>query len=62
MSPYPNGCPFKCSSGGQHQDYGSLFLPHIEALAGSIIGLPNHPALTQDDIEYVIDAVVHLYE
>ena len=61
MSPYPKGCPFQCS-GANFQDYGSLSLPHVESLAGNIIGLPNHPAITKADLEYIIDCVIHLYE
>lgn len=60
-SPYPGGCPFACVSPQRSQDYKALFLPNVEALAGNIIGLPNHPALTNEDIEYVIEVVRSLY-
>lgn len=37
-------------------DY-NLSLPNVEAVVGDMIGLPNHPNLTEGDIEYVIKCV-----
>jgi dTDP-4-amino-4,6-dideoxygalactose transaminase len=34
-----------------------LHLPNVEAIAGNTLGLPNHPALEEEDIEYVIETV-----
>jgi dTDP-4-amino-4,6-dideoxygalactose transaminase len=34
-----------------------LHLPNVEAVAGNTLGLPNHPALEEADIEYVIETV-----
>jgi dTDP-4-amino-4,6-dideoxygalactose transaminase len=34
-----------------------LHLPNVEAVAGNTLGLPNHPALEEADIEYVIEAI-----
>ncbi len=42
-------------NGGEH-DY-DLDLPNVEAVAGNTIGLPNHPGLEDDDVEFVIDTV-----
>ena len=61
LSPYPNGCPFTCQPESNIPDYKSLYLPNIEALAGNIIGLPNHPELNQEDLEYIMEAVLGLY-
>jgi perosamine synthetase len=59
-SPYPGGCPYSCR-GDVSQDYASLKLPNVEKHAGGVIGLPNHPALTRDDLDYVVEAVRGLY-
>ncbi len=61
LSPYPNGCPFTCQPESNIPDYKSLKLPNVEALAGNIIGLPNHPELNQEDLEYIMEAVLGLY-
>ena len=61
LSPYPNGCPFTCQPELNIPDYKSLNLPNVEALAGNIIGLPNHPELNQEDLEYIMEAVLGLY-
>jgi dTDP-4-amino-4,6-dideoxygalactose transaminase len=60
-SPYPGGCPFTCRPAPERQDYRTLFLPNVEAIAGNIIGLPNHAQLTENDINYVIEIVKNIY-
>lgn len=42
-------------------DYHAQHFPNAEAIAGNIVGLPNHAGLTPDDIEYVVDTVTTLY-
>jgi perosamine synthetase len=43
-------------SAGQHlPDYGNLSLPNSERVAGSIIGLPNRPDMTDAEIEELIE-------
>ena len=61
LSPYSNGCPFTCQPESNIPDYKSLNLPNVEVLAGNIIGLPNHPELNQEDLEYIMEAVLGLY-
>jgi perosamine synthetase len=61
LSPYPSGCPFTCQPESNIPDYKSLNLPNVEALAGNIIGLPNHPELKQEDLEYIMEVVLGLY-
>lgn len=41
-------------------DYMSLYLPNAERMAGNIIGIPNHPALKQEDLEYIVHTVRNL--
>ncbi len=53
---YANGKPW---NGGHHYDaeppkYADLHLPNVEKVAGKLLGLPNHPGLTQDDLEYIV--------
>jgi|Deesub1362B_J571_1020462.scaffolds.fasta_scaffold03767_4 dTDP-4-amino-4,6-dideoxygalactose transaminase len=54
LSPYPKGCPFRC---GRKIDYRNVFLPNVEKIAGKIIGLPNHPGLSKEDLDYVLDVL-----
>ena len=61
LSPYPKGCPFQCGRGASYQDYRTLSLPRVESLAGNVIGLPNHPALHREELEYIAETVVNLY-
>jgi len=60
-SPYPGGCPFICCTDRHRQDYGSLFLPNVEKIAGNIIGLPNHPALKNEDLDYIVETILNLF-
>jgi len=60
-SPYPNGCPYSCRPEDCGQDYRNLYLPNVEEIAGNIIGLPNHPALKTEQLEYIIETVLNLY-
>ncbi len=46
---------------GKHlPDYGRLFLPNAERIAGRVIGLPNRPDLTDSEIERVVSALLSL--
>lgn len=60
-SPYTGGCPFDCQTEIAHQDYRNLRLQNAELLAGNIIGLPNHPGLNQDDLDYIVNTILNLY-
>ena len=55
LSPYPKGCPFACLR--RKINYSEVYLPNAERLAGRIIGLPNHPGLNKDDLDYVLDVL-----
>ena len=61
LSAYPNGCPFTCQPESNIPEYKSLNLPNVEALAGNIIGLPNHPGLIKEDLTFIINVVRGLY-
>jgi len=47
---------FPWSENERDHDY-DLSLPKVEAIAGNTIGMPNHPGLDEEEIEYVIDTV-----
>jgi len=51
---YPKKCPFSCPFYGRKIDYSQLNCPNAEKIAGKIIGLPNHPNLTQRQLDEVI--------
>lgn len=38
-------------------DYSSLYLPNVEAVAGKILGLPNHPGLSKEDLDRIIQVL-----
>lgn len=41
----------------EHTHEYDLDLPNVEAVAGAMIGLPNHPELEEDDVQYVVDTL-----
>jgi perosamine synthetase len=43
----------KLSAGSNLPDYGALQLPNAELAAGRVIGLPNRPDMSEEEIEYV---------
>jgi dTDP-4-amino-4,6-dideoxygalactose transaminase len=61
-NPYRRGCPFQCGFYDGEVDYGRVFLPNVEKVAGRLIGLPNHPGLTQEQLDRVVDVVRHIHE
>ena len=38
-------------------DYGSLYLPNAERVAGRVIGLPNRPDMTDTEMEHVVGVI-----
>jgi dTDP-4-amino-4,6-dideoxygalactose transaminase len=58
LSPYPKGCPFSCLK--RKIDYTDVYLPNAEKLAGKIIGLPNHPGLSKDELDYILGVLERL--
>ncbi|WP_290595658.1 MULTISPECIES: DegT/DnrJ/EryC1/StrS family aminotransferase [unclassified Archaeoglobus] len=55
LSSYPKGCPFSCAR--RQIDYHNVFLPNVEKIAGKIIGLPNHPGLTKEELDQVVETL-----
>ena len=45
------------SAGAHLPDYGGLYLPNVEAIAGTVIGLPNRPDMTTDEIAWVSEVL-----
>jgi len=38
-------------------DYSNIHLPNVESIAGKLIGLPNHPKLSEKDIQDTISII-----
>jgi len=53
---------FPWSENEHEHDYASLSLPNVEDVVGAMIGLPNHPNLDDDDVDYVVEVVRSLRE
>ena len=54
---YPGRFPFNSEYYSKNIDYGSLYLPNVEKVAGRIIGLPNHPKLGKEELDRVIEVI-----
>ncbi|MFX0133720.1 MAG: DegT/DnrJ/EryC1/StrS family aminotransferase [Candidatus Hodarchaeota archaeon] len=54
---YTKGCPFSCPFYGKDIDYSQINCPNTEKIAGKMIGLPNHPKLTQNELDRVISTL-----
>ena len=50
-----SGYPLCCEHYRDAPDYKSVSLPVVEAVAGRMIGLPNHPKLSQDELDKVLE-------
>jgi len=48
---------FPWSEKDADHDYSSMSLPNVEDVVGKMIGLPNHPGLEEEEVEYVIETV-----
>lgn len=48
---------FPWSENEADHDYSSISLPNVEDIVGKMIGLPNHPGLEGEEVEYVIETV-----
>jgi dTDP-4-amino-4,6-dideoxygalactose transaminase len=40
---------------GEH--YEKLNLPNVEAIAGKMLGLPNHQGLKREELDYIIETL-----
>jgi len=38
-------------------DYSQIYLPNVEAIAGKLIGLPNHPGLSENDVKEIVSTI-----
>lgn len=50
--PYPDDCPYSCQD--ISPNYDDVYLPNAERLVGRFIGLPNHPSLEKEDLDYIL--------
>lgn len=49
--------PLNCEHYRDAPDYGAVCLPNVEQVAGKMIGLPNHPNLTQAQLDRVLQVL-----
>jgi perosamine synthetase len=55
-------CPYQCPyHTGPNVDYTQARLPEVEKVAGRLIGLPNHPGLTEGELVRVVDIIKGLF-
>lgn len=57
---YPKGFPFNSEYYRKNIDYGGLYLPNVEKIAGRVIGLPNHPKLKKEELERVVEVLCEI--
>ena len=58
-----HSCPYACPYyEGKQVGYTQISLPNVEKVAGRLIGLPNHPGLTKNELDYVVHVVKGLFQ
>ncbi len=60
LSANPSSCPFACTS--NKIKYENIYLPNAEEVSGKIIGLPNHPDLSREELDYIVDVLDEIGE
>ncbi|MDY6789077.1 MAG: DegT/DnrJ/EryC1/StrS family aminotransferase [Candidatus Nanohaloarchaea archaeon] len=56
-NPYPKNFPYSSKFYREHIDYSEYNLENVERIAGTMIGLPNHPNMNYDQLDRVIEVV-----
>ncbi len=51
---FPKDCPLSCPISNTKVDYSKIYMPNAEKIAGKVIGLPNHPDLSKDELDYIV--------
>jgi len=59
-NPYPKNFPYSSKFYSEEIDYSDYHHENVEEIAGTMIGLPNHPNLDYDKLDRVIEAVKSL--
>jgi dTDP-4-amino-4,6-dideoxygalactose transaminase len=54
---YPKKCPFSCPFYGNKIDYSHFNCQNAENIAGKMIGLPNHPRLTKENLDTIVSVI-----
>jgi len=54
---YPHNCPLGCAYYEKDIDYTKVYLPNAEKIVGRIIGLPNHPKLTDQELDKIVSII-----
>lgn len=51
-------CPLNCPTHAKHIGYEGLFLKNAEEYSGKVLGLPNHPGLKKEELDYIIKVLM----
>lgn len=54
---YPKQCPFSCPFYGKEIDYSTFNCANAERIAGKMLGLPNYPGLTKDELDRIVAVI-----
>ncbi len=56
-SPYPRNYDVRCHQDGKPVRYEDLSFPNAEKYSGRLLGLPNHPGLSRQQLDRVVESV-----
>ncbi len=56
-SPYERQYDISCPFNGKTVRYEDLFFPNAEKYSGRLLGLPNHPGMTQAQLDWVVESI-----
>ncbi|MFB6357409.1 MAG: DegT/DnrJ/EryC1/StrS family aminotransferase [bacterium] len=59
-SAYPEKFPFDSEYYPEPIDYDDVHFPHVENIAGTMIGLPNRPDLEQDQLDRIVEVMAQI--
>lgn len=57
---YPKKCPFSCPIYGKKIDYSRFNCPNTQEIAGKMMGLPNHPKLSKDELDTIVSVIYNI--
>lgn len=59
-SPYQRSYDVRCPFYGKTVRYEDLSFPNAEKYAGRVLGLPNHPGLTREQLDWIVETLFAL--
>jgi dTDP-4-amino-4,6-dideoxygalactose transaminase len=55
-----NICPLGCPTYSKGINYNDVYLENAAKFSGKVLGLPNHPKLSRDELDYIISILQEL--